>query len=230
MPCAGAAQVPAGSLPRTMEVVLRNEQVEQARAGDKLVFTGNLVVVPDIAMLTIPGERVQVGRRGAHALPGLAPPSPLAGAWRRPVTAVRAPRAPPLSLPCLAGASGASGADACDAGTSNWTHSLRDGASSCRGRMGSLPYHIHWRRLRVRKGSTGREGRGAWVRRRRRRGGWRRGHHRHQGPGQPRAHLPPLLHGLLRAGTPPSRGPALCFCVDVPSSRPPAVSTSQRPC
>ncbi len=48
-----------------MEVVLRNEQVEQARAGDKLVFTGNLVVVPDIAMLTIPGERVQVGRRGA---------------------------------------------------------------------------------------------------------------------------------------------------------------------
>ena len=49
-----------------MEVVLRNEQVEQARAGDKLVFTGNLVVVPDIAMLTIPGERVQVGRRGAR--------------------------------------------------------------------------------------------------------------------------------------------------------------------
>ena len=48
-----------------MEVVLRNEQVEEARAGDKLVFTGNLVVVPDIAMLTIPGERVQVGRRGA---------------------------------------------------------------------------------------------------------------------------------------------------------------------
>ena len=58
-----ARQVPAGSLPRTMEVVLRNEQVEQARAGDKLVFTGNLVVVPDIAMLTIPGERVHVGRR-----------------------------------------------------------------------------------------------------------------------------------------------------------------------
>ena len=53
-----------------MEVVLRNEQVEQARAGDKLVFTGNLVVVPDIAMLTIPGERVQVGRRGARP-PGL---------------------------------------------------------------------------------------------------------------------------------------------------------------
>ena len=50
-----------------MEVVLRNEQVEQARAGDKLVFTGNLVVVPDIAMLTIPGERVQVGRRGARS-------------------------------------------------------------------------------------------------------------------------------------------------------------------
>ena len=46
------AQVPAGSLPRTMEVILRNDQVESVRPGDKAVFTGMLVVVPDVAALT----------------------------------------------------------------------------------------------------------------------------------------------------------------------------------
>lgn len=45
-------QVPAGSLPRTMEVILRNDQVESVRPGDKAVFTGMLVVVPDVAALT----------------------------------------------------------------------------------------------------------------------------------------------------------------------------------
>jgi DNA replication licensing factor MCM6 len=51
------AQVPAGSLPRTMEVILRNDVVEQARAGDKLVFAGCLVVVPDVSVITTPGHR-----------------------------------------------------------------------------------------------------------------------------------------------------------------------------
>ena len=45
-------QVPAGSLPRTMEVILRNDQVETVRPGDKACFTGMLVVVPDVAALT----------------------------------------------------------------------------------------------------------------------------------------------------------------------------------
>ena len=52
-------QVPAGSLPRTMEVILRHDIVESARAGDKMVFTGCLLVVPDVAAITAPGERVQ---------------------------------------------------------------------------------------------------------------------------------------------------------------------------
>ncbi|EFN51204.1 hypothetical protein CHLNCDRAFT_28165, partial [Chlorella variabilis] len=52
-------EVPAGSLPRTMEVILRNDQVESVRPGDKAVFTGMLVVVPDVAALTAPGERLQ---------------------------------------------------------------------------------------------------------------------------------------------------------------------------
>ena len=50
-------QVPAGSLPRTMEVIFRNDIVEQARAGDKLVFSGSLVVVPDVSVITAPGQR-----------------------------------------------------------------------------------------------------------------------------------------------------------------------------
>ena len=45
-------EVPAGSLPRTMDVILRNSQVENVRPGDKAVFTGTLVVVPDVAALT----------------------------------------------------------------------------------------------------------------------------------------------------------------------------------
>eukprot|EP00891_Asterochloris_glomerata_P009792 jgi/Astpho2/9792/e_gw1.00149.18.1_t len=54
-----SAQVPAGSLPRTMEVVLRHEVVETARAGDKMAFVGNLIVVPDVAAISAPGERVE---------------------------------------------------------------------------------------------------------------------------------------------------------------------------
>lgn len=33
-----SGEIPAGSLPRTMDIILRHEIVEQARAGDKYVF------------------------------------------------------------------------------------------------------------------------------------------------------------------------------------------------
>lgn len=59
-------QVPAGSLPRTIEVIFRNDTVEQARAGDKLVFAGSMVVVPDVAAITAPGQRSLV--KGAGTL------------------------------------------------------------------------------------------------------------------------------------------------------------------
>ena len=38
---------------------MRNDVVETVRAGDKMVFTGSLVVVPDISAVTAPGERVR---------------------------------------------------------------------------------------------------------------------------------------------------------------------------
>lgn len=57
-------EVPAGSLPRTMDVILRNDLVENVRPGDKAIFTGCLVVVPDVAVLTAPGERLHARLSG----------------------------------------------------------------------------------------------------------------------------------------------------------------------
>jgi DNA replication licensing factor MCM6 len=35
-------------MPRSIEVILRGEVVDQAKPGDRTIFTGNLVVVPDV--------------------------------------------------------------------------------------------------------------------------------------------------------------------------------------
>ncbi|KAK4791879.1 hypothetical protein SAY86_022314 [Trapa natans] len=52
-------EIPAGSLPRSMDVILRHDIVEQARAGDMVTFTGTIVVIPDIMALASPGERIE---------------------------------------------------------------------------------------------------------------------------------------------------------------------------
>lgn len=59
-----ADEVPPGSLPRMMDVIVRNEVVEVAKAGDKMCFTGCLVVVPDVSVMSAPGERVQLKQGG----------------------------------------------------------------------------------------------------------------------------------------------------------------------
>ncbi|KAK9808207.1 hypothetical protein WJX73_008679 [Symbiochloris irregularis] len=61
-----ADEVPAGSLPRTMEVILRNNLVESVRAGDRVTFVGTLIVVPDVAAISAPGEKAEArpGRSG----------------------------------------------------------------------------------------------------------------------------------------------------------------------
>ena len=43
-----------------MDVILRGENVERAKAGDKCVFCGSLIVVPAVGQLAAPGERVEV--------------------------------------------------------------------------------------------------------------------------------------------------------------------------
>lgn len=66
------SDIPAGSMPRSMDVVLRNEIVDHAKPGDRCIFTGTLIVVPDIVSLLKPGEKAQASqvsdrRRGGNA-------------------------------------------------------------------------------------------------------------------------------------------------------------------
>ncbi|KAK0206924.1 MCM2/3/5 family-domain-containing protein [Desarmillaria ectypa] len=48
-------EIPTGSMPRSLDVILRSELVERAKAGDKCVFTGTFIVVPDVSQLGLPG-------------------------------------------------------------------------------------------------------------------------------------------------------------------------------
>ncbi|KAL8410956.1 hypothetical protein RB596_000565 [Gaeumannomyces avenae] len=67
-----SSEIPTGSMPRTMDVILRGEIVERAKAGEKCIFTGALIVVPDVSQLGLPGIRATAvrddkGPRGADA-------------------------------------------------------------------------------------------------------------------------------------------------------------------
>lgn len=57
------SEVPSGCLPRTLDVILRNDMVEKVRPGDKVVFTGDVIVVPDVSVFNTPGEKV-VAKKG----------------------------------------------------------------------------------------------------------------------------------------------------------------------
>ncbi|XP_037642653.1 DNA replication licensing factor MCM6 [Sebastes umbrosus] len=57
------AELPRGSIPRSLEVVLRAEAVETAQAGDRCDFTGSLIVVPDVSQLSTPGVRAETSTR-----------------------------------------------------------------------------------------------------------------------------------------------------------------------
>ncbi|KAL5732057.1 DNA helicase [Ranunculus cassubicifolius] len=59
-------EIPPGSLPRSLDVILRHEIVEQARAGDTVIFTGTLVVIPDVMALATPGERAECRRESSQ--------------------------------------------------------------------------------------------------------------------------------------------------------------------
>lgn len=57
-------------MPRSVDVILRGDMVEQAKPGDRTCFTGMLIVVPDIVQLKKPGEKAQstmdTGRLGRN--------------------------------------------------------------------------------------------------------------------------------------------------------------------
>nr|BAA06729.1 unknown [Schizosaccharomyces pombe] len=71
-------EIPTGSMPRTLDVILRGDIVERAKAGDKCAFTGILIAVPDVSQLGIPGVKPEAyrdsrnfGGRDADGVTGL---------------------------------------------------------------------------------------------------------------------------------------------------------------
>jgi DNA replication licensing factor MCM6 len=62
-----SSEIPTGSMPRTMDVILRGEMVDRAKAGEKCIFTGTLIVIPDVSQFRVPGSRVQTTRDGSNA-------------------------------------------------------------------------------------------------------------------------------------------------------------------
>lgn len=55
-------EIPTGSMPRTMDIIVRGEMVDRAKAGEKCIFTGTLIVVPDVSQLGLPGVRPEASR------------------------------------------------------------------------------------------------------------------------------------------------------------------------
>lgn len=62
-----SSEIPTGSMPRTMDVIIRGEIVDRAKAGEKCVFSGALIVVPDVSQLGLPGARPEVTRDNRNA-------------------------------------------------------------------------------------------------------------------------------------------------------------------
>lgn len=54
------AELPRGAIPRSVEVILRAENVETVQAGDRYDFTGTLIVVPDVGSIQLPGAKADI--------------------------------------------------------------------------------------------------------------------------------------------------------------------------
>ncbi|KAI9179361.1 MCM DNA helicase complex subunit mcm6 [Blastocladiella emersonii ATCC 22665] len=67
------AEIPSGAMPRSLDVILRHETVERAKAGDKVRFTGTVIVIPDISQLAVPGRKFEAVRsQGGRGQSGFA--------------------------------------------------------------------------------------------------------------------------------------------------------------
>ncbi|KAF2688198.1 MCM-domain-containing protein [Lentithecium fluviatile CBS 122367] len=65
-----SSEIPTGSMPRTMDVILRGEIVDRAKAGEKCIFTGTVIVIPDVSQFRVPGVRAQATRDNSNASRG----------------------------------------------------------------------------------------------------------------------------------------------------------------
>jgi len=59
-------EVPAGSMPRSLDVIVRDECTERCKPGDKIQITGSLIVVPDVPTMMNPGELKATVRRSLN--------------------------------------------------------------------------------------------------------------------------------------------------------------------
>ncbi|KAF7286168.1 hypothetical protein GWI33_007130 [Rhynchophorus ferrugineus] len=60
------SELPRGCVPRSVEVILRAENVESVQAGDRYDFTGTLIVVPDVGAMSLPGAKTQIASKHKH--------------------------------------------------------------------------------------------------------------------------------------------------------------------
>ncbi|KAJ1721098.1 MCM DNA helicase complex subunit mcm6 [Coemansia erecta] len=51
-----ASEIPPGSMPRSLDVVVRGDVVERVKPGDRALVTGALIALPDVAQLGGPGQ------------------------------------------------------------------------------------------------------------------------------------------------------------------------------
>jgi DNA replication licensing factor MCM6 len=58
-----AGDIPAGSMPRSIDVIIRGEMCDRVKAGDKITVSGALIVVPDVPALMKPGDVSRTVRR-----------------------------------------------------------------------------------------------------------------------------------------------------------------------
>lgn len=59
-------ELPRGSIPRSLEVILRAEAVDTAQPGDKCDFIGTLIVVPDVGQMQMAGAQAEPSQRCEH--------------------------------------------------------------------------------------------------------------------------------------------------------------------
>ena len=69
-----ANEIPSGAMPRSMDVIVRNESVERAKAGDKIKISGSPIVLPDVSQLldnNLNFQRDAGSKRGAEGNEGV---------------------------------------------------------------------------------------------------------------------------------------------------------------
>lgn len=58
-----ASEIPPGSMPRSIDVVLRNDACEKVKPGDRVIVTGAVIVVPEVVSLFKPGVKGQLDKQ-----------------------------------------------------------------------------------------------------------------------------------------------------------------------